>query len=262
MPYTVSQAARPALSVIERAYEEQFVAAGFNMAIQEIWNAYDWHWSIGKLQPFALISNVQDYGAPLATIPADFDAIKKAYYWNLAQDTTRPVWEVNVIGDLGTSTMSQTPPRAICYIPAGMSASGSGAFRVFPRFASNLSCPYHQIDGEYKKRYSYQIGSTTYYFLRSGDASSVYLPFGDKYFNVAVQAMKWAFMSLSGHKDAGGVQMQGNTKGYYGQMGVMMAAVDQMATQEARMLGNPAIAPQSALVDDYWTTGSGFGGVF
>lgn len=260
MPYTVRQAAVPALNRVERGYEEGFVAAGFNMAIQEIWRAYDWHWAVSKLQPFALVSNVQDYGRPLYAVPTDYDKLTKAFYWDLSRDQFNPVCEIDHLNNLPQSLYTQWPPQAMCYLSAGMSSAGTGMFRVFPKPPANIYAPYHIIDGEYKRKYSYSIGGVTKYFMEAGDAMAVYLPFEDKYFNVAVQAMMWAFLSLTGSKDAGGVQMQAGQKSYYGQYAMMMSAIDQMAQEEAMLLGSVALSPSQALVEDFSVYGVSFGG--
>lgn len=260
MPYTVRQAAIPALNRVKRAYEESFVAAGYNMAIQEIWRAYDWHWSISKLPPFGLVANQQDYGRPLFAVPSDYDKLTKAFYWDLSRDQVNPVCEINFLNSLPQSLVPQWPPQALCYLSAGLSSHGTGMFRVFPRPPQNISAPFHIIDGEYKRKYSYVLNGTTKYLMTPGDASAVDLPFEDKYFNVPVQALMWAFLSLDGSKDAGGVQMQNGIKSYYGQYAMMMSAIDQMAQEEAMLLGTVAMSPDRGLVDDFSAYGVSYGG--
>lgn len=260
MPYTVRQAAIPALNRVARSYEESFVAAGYQMAIQEIWRAYDWHWSISKLPPFGLVALQQDYGRPLYAVPTDYDKLTKAFYWDISRDQFNPVCEITTLNSLPQSVMSQWPPQALCYLSAGYSSGGTGMFRVFPRPPANIYSPFHLIDGEYKRKYSYVLNGVTKYFMEPGDAAGVYLPFEDKYFNVVVQALMWAFLSLSGSKDAGGVQMQNGIKSYFGQYAAMMSAIDQMAQEEAMLLGTPAMAPSTGLVDDFSVYGVSYGG--
>jgi len=248
MSFTFRNAADPASQILERGLEPQILTNACNMAIQTVWRAYDWHWTLAKLPPFYLIPGKQDYGWPAVTVPSDLAAIRKAYFWDLRISQILPVSEVKVIQNLGLSQIMEYPARSICYIPAGMSPNGSGMFRIFPPSPANYVSPYVMIDGEYKKIWTYQLNSTTYTRLQNGHDVSVNFPFGDQYFDFAVEIMKWAFMAVTHHKDRGGVQVQNGSESYFGQYAVMKWALAQMMDIESGEQGNPAIAPESDLV--------------
>src|SRR5574343_2111303 len=59
-----------------------------------IWDAYDWRETLEELTPFWLIANEQDYGAPTAVIPSDFQALRRAYLVNVDSNYGREEMKV------------------------------------------------------------------------------------------------------------------------------------------------------------------------
>lgn len=225
-----------------------------NMALAEVWNAFDWRQSIGDLPPFYLIPNVQDYGAPGVAVPADFKGLRRCFHWHI-QDGGERCTEVIPVADLAEASSQYAINRDkkyICY------HEPSRKFRILPVPDGSMGAPYHLIDGKYKKVPTVTLASGgTVNKINANNIANAIIPFDDAYLTVMVEAMRWAFMVLSNNPNAGPTQIQGTSKSHGGQKAVMMAAIAQMAKQERVDLGNRPVFPAEPLFSQNY---GGWGG--
>jgi len=242
--YTFLDAWNIARKQVTSATEADHAAIVCNLALNEIWNSWDWREALDDLPPFYLIPSEQDHGAPAVVIPTDFMGLREAF---LICTNSEPAYrqELEVIKDLRLIHGRQIP-HAIGYEPS------KNVFRLFPRVPDSFTPPHYMVDGIYKKRPT-KITS---------DNLSTPLPFDDVFLSVSVEAIKWAGMRIGGDPRAGEVQIRQNGQRVYtGQYAIMKERIEEMAQTEAVDLGNPVIAPREA----YPRTrggGSGTSGVY
>jgi len=224
--YSVSDALNIANRSFPRAIEADHASYICNIALNEVWHAYDWRVSIADLPPFWLIPLVQDYGAPFYAVPLDFYGLRQAY---LVQVTSSPLpyrEELKVIKNIRKEFVRGLP-RDIGYVPE------SKSFRVYPQIGENVGSSQYLVDGTYKT-VAPQTTSTT--------LQSTPIPFDDIYISVMVEAMRWAAAEVADSPAKGQKKAD-----LYGSLAAM-------ASQEGLELGNQVTAPSEALVG-----GEGFG---
>ena len=201
-----------------------------NLALNEVWNSFDWRVSLSVLPPFYLIPSEQDHGAPAVSVPSDFQGLREAWLVFLTSEPAYRV-ELSVMKDLRL-THYRSIPHAIAYEPS------KSSFRLFPRTPESFTAPNYVVDGIYKKL-PVKVTSTSF--------PATTLPFDDVYFSAMVEAVKWAALRTMGSEVAGGVQIRNNgARAYVGQYAVMKERLEEMAQTEAVDLGNPSIAPRDS----------------
>ena len=218
--YSVADALSIANRTMPRAIEADHAAYIANIALNEIWHAYDWRVSLAPLPPFWLIPLVQDYGAPFYAVPDDFYGLRQAY---IVQTSATPLprrIELKVVKNLRREYVRGLP-RDIGYVMETRS------FRVYPQIAENIGSTQFLIDGTYKKL-APQVTSTT--------LQSTKVPWDDTYLVVFIEALRWAAAQVAGAPD----RMQRKQELYQ--------AIDQMAAAEGLELGNQVVAPSEGLV--------------
>lgn len=246
--YRFQDAVIAAAEVSPRGMENAKNSMACNLALNKIWEAHDWREAMADLPPFYLRSLVQDYGAPFVDVPADFLGLRKAYLYNLQGSINGLPYQTDmtVVADLSTTMYVPLDQKfSICYFEPKQ------CFRIHPAPPTGYCAPWWMVDGKYKKRPTVRLSSdgTTINKITSGNIANALLPFDDMYFEVWVLAMQWAYMVLNGDMQrAGGVQMQGRNKAYFGQLGAVMAAVSEMAANEADELGDPVSYPRESLI--------------
>jgi len=222
--YTYADVLNAIQKQVPRSTEDVNAATICNMAQNMIWNAYDWRESLAELPPFFLIPNVQDYYKPFYNLPDDFHGLRKAF---LTRTVSVPPFrqELSVIKDLRI-THARYVPHAIGYLPE------FHGLRVFPRFPENSGATDWMIEGTYKKK-PVKISASNL---------SNTLPFDDVYFQVWIEAAKWASFSLAGdpREDK--------------QWQKMVIAIQGMAENEGLELGDPSLYPS----EPFAVTGQGF----
>jgi len=221
---------------LPKAIEDQFSSLAANIGTNLIWYGFDWRDSIKTLPPFYLIANEQDHNIPLATVPSNFHGLRKCQLRHYTEGAIAE-FDLFIAKDL-LVTHIKAIPHSISYEPT------VAGFRVFPRVPANIGAPEWFIEGTYKSRPTKITNATL----------NTVLPFDDMYFNVMVEAVRWAFLMLSGSPQAGQVQMQNGQIIRSGQIANALAAIEQMATQEGINDGDVRIYPNEALVP-----GSGYG---
>lgn len=216
--FTYGDAINAITRFIPRNVEDGAQSTICNLATDVIWRAYDWRESLDDLPPFWLIPDVQDYGLPFYHIPDDFIGLRQVEKVYISGS---PPWvqELRVIKDLRKTNVRYTP-HAIGYDPA------SNTLRIFTTNPSNVGAPQWLIQGTYKNRPS---------LVTPSNIATTLLPFDDQYFDVWLDALKWASFSLSGDQRE---MSQFNLMGY---------KVDEMAENEGLELGDPVIAPAEPL---------------
>lgn len=228
--------------------DQQAIAS--NMALNEVWMAYDWRETMGDFPPFYLNPSRQDYGPPVVAVPSDFFGLRRAYFWDLNSGGTQVPYckELICVGDLPV-TSDEQEPVSLCYYDS------LRKFRVHPRPPSNYGPPYKIIDGKYKRRVHAALASdgSLIYKLTAAQLNNALLPLDDMFITVWIEALRWAMMTLLGAPKAGGVQIQNGVRGFVGQRAILQDAMDRMSDKEARELSAPPMAPQNSLVSiNYW----------
>ncbi len=217
---SISDALSIANRAFPRAIEADHAAYIANIALNEVWHAYDWRVSIKALPPFWLIPLIQDYGSPFYAVPLDFYGLRQAY---LVQTSSSPLprrEELTVIKNIRKEYLRGLP-RNIGYVPETQS------LRVYPQIPENIGSTQFLIDGTYKKL-APQVTATT--------LQTTMVPFDDIYFKNFVEALRWAAAEVQDapNKD------QKKHELYYSLQG--------MADNEGLELGNQVTAPSEALV--------------
>jgi hypothetical protein len=168
-----------------RALDQPLQELATNIAINEMWKAYDWRGTVVQLPPFWLVPGDQDYGTPTYVIPDDYFGLREVYLVTLT-NTTWPVRKKLEIVENLERTGLQDLPQSICY------RSSIAGFRVHPCPTFSMAAPNYLIDGTYKKRPP-KWTSASY-------ASQ--LLWDDIYFSAFVSACVWAAFKLSGQRQA------------------------------------------------------------
>lgn len=203
-----------------------------NMALNWVWDKYDWRESLGKLPSFYLVPDEQDYGVPTVAIPSDFYGLRWA---NLVRTDNTPPYRqpLTIIKDL--------QPTHIRYLPHAIGfVSDIQAFRLFPRIPDNIGSPTYLVEGSYKKR---PIKIT------ASNLTNTLLPFDDIYLEMWIEVAKWVAFKMDNDPRAGMVEYSnGQVVSANGQAATAMEMVDWAASREGLELGDPTISPAEPLV--------------
>lgn len=168
-----------------RASDQPLQELATNIAISEMWRAYDWRGTVVQLPPFWLIPGEQDYGVPLYSLPTDFYGLREVYLVYVV-NTSWPIRQkLDVVENL-ERTHLQDFTQSICYRPS------IGGFRVHPCPTLSMAAPGYLIDGTYKKR------PPKWTSANLGDK----LLWDDIYFSPFVSSCVWATMKLNGNRQA------------------------------------------------------------
>lgn len=167
-----------------RAVDQNATELATNIAINKMWQAYDWRGSVVQLPPFYLVPGLQDYGVPLYDVPTDFYGLREAYL--VYVNSTLPIRKKLDIVENLERTHLQDNTQSICYRPS------IAGFRVHPAPTFGMAAPTYMIDGTYKRR------PPKWTVASYGSA----LLWDDIYFNAFVSACVWAAMKLTGNRQA------------------------------------------------------------
>jgi hypothetical protein len=243
--YKVADALNIVSRQLGRQVEDDYATHIANVAMNKIWLAYDWRETIAALPPFYLIAGEQTFGPPSYAVPADFLGLRMAYAARTFNPTDRI--ELTPLADLRL-TGAKAFPRNIGYDAATRS------FIVFPRVPDGIGSTSWIVDGTYKKK---PVKITP------EKLQTTVIPWDDLYFDVYVNALKWAAWDAAGDQRAGEIQYSGGRSVMTGQLGRMHALIDEMAEREGLNNGDPSIAPSSPLVapDGYYGIFPGLGGI-
>lgn len=207
-----------------RNFEASFAAMVADQAQSAIWHSADWTVTIGELPPFWLVPLEQDYGAPVATIPADFAGLRQGYLVNTLQNPPRSA-------PLGVNRFLQQ--TELLGAPANLSYEHSNKkFRVFPRPSGNFGCPNFLITGTYKKLPT-KLTPTTYL--------SALVPWDDEDFNTVVSVTRLTFYNLL--RD----QSPDYARRYMEMYPVAEALLQKMMADEGLNTGDQLISPSGVL---------------
>jgi hypothetical protein len=218
--YSVQDAINVANRSFSRAIEADHASYVANIALNEIWHAYDWRVSIAALPPFWLIPLIQDYGSPFYAVPTDFHGLRQAYLVNVNASPLPARTEMKVIKNIRREFLRGLP-RDIGYVPETQS------FRVYPQVAENVGSTAFLIDGTYKK----VAPSTT-----STTLQSTAIPWDDTYISTVVEAIRWAAADVADAPNK--IQKKQDLYG----------SLMKMADDEGLNLGDQVTAPSEGLV--------------
>jgi len=216
-----------------------------NLALHEIWDAYDWADTIADLPPFFLVPSTQDYPDSLYGVkPSDFLGFRQVRFVYLGADP--PVKRAMGPQKHLELTENADFPHAISY------QKSFDGFRVFPRPAENMGAPLYMVEGTYKKEPT---------IIATG-ALDTNLTFGDDFLTTWIEGLKWAGWVLSGDERAGQKIENQGTLQFSGQIGTFQAAIEMKAMEYGLNDGDVHVAPAEPLVAlDYapfgWTGGPG-----
>ncbi len=229
--YTYADALNFIRTQVPATTEDQKAATICNIGTNLFWNAFDWRETIEVLPPFWLTPWVQDYGAPLVTVPADFLGLRTAQLTDLS--AVPPAKHPLKVLKFLEPTHMKSLPHAISYEPS------VNSFRVFPRVPNSLGASRFKIDGTYKKRPT---------LVTAANYTSTLLPFDDLYFQVWLEVLRWAALSATGNDRAGSAVKNPNGGVHYsGQLGTAMSMINAAADNEGFNLGDTTVAPSEAL---------------
>lgn len=219
--------------------QDQKAATICNIGTNLIWNSFDWRETLEILPPFWLTPWVQDYGAPMVAVPADFLGLREAQLTDLSNipPLKSPIKVVKFL----EPTHLKALPNMISYEPS------VNSFRLFPRAPLGVGAGRWKIDGVYKKRPP---------LVTAQNYTATLLPFDDLYFQVWLEVLRWAAFSAMGDQRAGAA-MQGPSGAvqYSGQLATAMSFIHAMAANEGFNLGNSTVAPSEPLSiggDGWW----------
>lgn len=182
-------------------------------ALQMIWMADAWRWTIGSLTNFNLTTDTQDY--PYAGSLSTY-----LYTWRAYASDGNTIQRLHVDPDLPTTAVIAAGlPTHICKVP------GAATFRVFPRPGSQGTT--YTVIQQFKKIAPIITSGN----LGTGGA----LVMDDEWFHVYFEAVVYWAMKYGFDGRAGTCQYNPVTKEkvYTGQLGVVMAGIDNMRQNEA-----------------------------
>lgn len=204
---------------VPRAVEDNFASIAANMAITEMWDAYDFRETIDELPPFYLIPGEQDYGHPIYAVPTNFGGMRMANL--VCLNSTRPERrEIHPRRDLRRTSLAGMPELI------GFDVA-TKKIRVYPRVPDNIAGSDFMIEGTYKKEPAQVTPATIH---------STLIPWDDKYLSVFLAALKWAAWDIAADQRA--------EKQYL----FLQHLLQKMAADEGLDLGDPPIAPAEPLV--------------
>jgi hypothetical protein len=183
-----------------------------NDSLNTIWHAAPWSWSVAALDIITLQDDQQDYDVTEVT---DCNRLLLAYLDNGEQK-----WDLEIIGDLPETTLRKGQPSMVAF-------DDSSVLRVLPvPTGYGTEAPY--LLSWYKKNPPVIITdllNTEWYDL-TGE------PRG--WFHVFQEFVLYRAMSFANYPKAGGVVVQEGKTQYSGQLGVAMAALQDMIDQNGR----------------------------
>jgi hypothetical protein len=202
-----------------------------NLALNWVWDKYDFRWTTAALPNFYAVPQEQDYGAPAVIIPPDFYGLRWA---NLVRADNYPPYRqpLTIVKDL-VLTHARYLPHAIGYVPDRQ------CFRLFPRFPDNVGSPTYMIEGVYKKLPTKITAATL---------ATTLIPSDDIYTQMWIETAKWVMWQLDSDPRAGAMTDANGNISYSGQAAVMMDMIDWVASREGLELGDPQISPAEPLV--------------
>lgn len=210
-------------SIVPRIAEDKAACIILNNAVYEIWRRYDWK-EFGKiLEPFWLISGVQDY--PWA-IPFTSENDNTSYFWGLQKahlvrvaPEPAEVYPLKVIRDLDLTHM-RSIPHAI-----GWSKSRN-SIRVYPCPIGGVDSPQFCVKGEYKVQPIKMNAAGLYGYT---------FPWDDIHFGTFCEVLKWKALEFT-QSPAADAQRQR-----------ALWMIDRMAEDEGVAEGDAVVAPASGL---------------
>ena len=217
--YTYQNALDIARQHYRNSTEQTTGPFALNMAITEMWRAYDWRDSLAPLPPFWLVPGVQDYGFPFVSVPTDFYGLREVYLVNLNVSPVPVSMRLNVVTNL-EQTGAMGVPGTICY------RSAESCFRIHPAPNLGMACPQWLINGTYK------ILAPK---VTRDDAADL-IPWDDVYFETFVQFLIWANLFCSGERKAA-----------LEQKAIAMQSLTESAQNDNAQLGDPVVSPTEAL---------------
>jgi len=223
---------------ISKSLLDELTPTLVNLTNAYIWDKYDWRMSISTLPSFYCVPNQQTYGAPANIIPTDFYGLRTAQL--VRTDNVPPLtFNLTIVKDI-QPTFIRFLPSSICYDQA------TQAFRLWPRFPSNIGCPTYMITGTYKIRPPK---------IAANAIDSTLLPFDDMFFEMFTETMKYVAYTLDNDPRAGQISAVNGQINATGQAAVAKGLIDWAASCEGLEMGEPEISPQEALVvTGTWTS--------
>lgn len=189
-----------------------------NMAISEMWKAYDWRGTVQAFNPFWIVPGEQDYGLPLYAVPSDFYGLREVYLVESASNNQyrHPLL---VQSNLERTGYMDFPIRIAYHDEVH-------AFRLWPCPTFGMSSPFYLVDGTYKIRPPRIVRATL----------NVVTPWDDIYFEPLVQACAWAALVTSGRRDEAVKQHS-----------IFMQTLMSATAVENLELGEPTVHPSEGL---------------
>lgn len=196
-------------------------------ALNYIWDAAPWRWTIGTLSPILLTAGLQNFD--VVTQPTDLVRLERCF---ITDDvSTRPVQPVATIPN---GTVITGPPNFVAYIP------GVTAKIRFESLYPDIGTKTPQFQAWYKLDVP---------LLAAQLGVAGVLGMDDCYYNVFQEWVLYYAYRYADDQRAGAAQVQTSAQGrqiaYTGQLGVAQAAIEELRQQELVIWTFPTDHPNS-----------------
>ena len=213
-----------------REIEAARVCGIMNLALEKIWHAYSWRWTLSEFDPFWIVPFEQDYGSPLLIIPSDFLELQSATLVRLNHNYSvrRPM---ALQKNLEKTSLVQIP-NTMQYLPQ------KNCFRIYPRPPLSMASPRWLIEGWYKKVPT-EITPSNY--------ANTSVPSQNFQRQMWIETITWAYYVIT--KNPNVAQ----------QLQLAEHAINETAKAESQSLGQPNVHPSESIVsnDGLWGLGPG-----
>lgn len=223
---------REALSIATKSFpgldDTSYAAIVADLAVSFMWRWYAWDESLVQLPPIYMTPDESDVEAPARVVPGDFWYLDRAWI----RQIDGMVFPLRVLQKLDKCGFADRP-RDISYEPQ------TGSFRFVPMPSTGWAAPFVQVEGVYKK---------TPTKVTTANLNDYTLSWDDIYFGVFIQSLRYQYMLLNGHPDAGQVvtDKAGRTR-YTGQLGRFVDEL-HIATAQENMRGADYVHPSESLM--------------
>ncbi len=230
---------------VPRVQDVNFASELVADIITTVWNAQDFRETLAQLPPFYLVGDMQDYGAPVFTVPTDFQALRAASLVKLTysdNEVVRNVYPLLVKTRQAPLKRYGQRPELVSFEPQ------ENCFRIFPVLGSSTPTNEWLVEGVYKKLPQSNLYDTTNIIgipvltsdITPANYPQLLLPLDDRHYatmkDVAVMIAK---------KLAGGLNQDSMATEQY-----INNKLRQIAISEGLDLGTSNITPFEPLMGD------------
>lgn len=230
---------------VPRVKELEFASELVADIITKIWNFQDFRETLGQLPPFFLVGDVQDYGPPVFTVPADFQALRGVSLKNInygADGITVQTYPLIPKTRQQPLVTHGWRPEVLSYEPQG------NFFRVHPVLPTGVPSNAWMVEGVYKKLPQTNLYDTTNFIgipilttdITPENYNRCLLPLDDRHYTLFKD-----IAVVLGKKLAGGLSQDSVAAENYIDMKIRKIAID-----EGIDIGSSNLTPMEPLMSD------------